>query len=130
MIKVDPIIAVKDVEASAKWYQQVFGFKRLHGEQGSFAVLVSTNDEIVLCLHEWGQDHHPSMTDPNNTPGNGLILYFRTDDMEDTRKNLKETGSMVEEDIHVNPNSMKKEFSLRDLDGYFLTITEFHKYED
>lgn len=35
----------------------------------------------------------------------------------------------VEEDIHLNPNSTKKEFSLRDPDGYYLTITEFHTYE-
>ena len=34
-----------------------------------------------------------------------------------------------EDDIHLNPNSTKKEFSLRDPDGYYLTITEFHKYE-
>jgi hypothetical protein len=27
MTKIDPIIAVKDVEASSKWYQSVFGCK-------------------------------------------------------------------------------------------------------
>jgi hypothetical protein len=31
MIKADPIIAVKDVEASAKWYEQIFEFKKAHG---------------------------------------------------------------------------------------------------
>jgi catechol-2,3-dioxygenase len=38
MIKIDPIITVKDVEASTKWYQQVFGFRRVHGENESFVV--------------------------------------------------------------------------------------------
>ena len=28
MIKIDPIIAVRDVEASSRWYQQVFGFPK------------------------------------------------------------------------------------------------------
>ncbi len=129
MIKIDPIIAVKDVEASSIWYQQVFGFRRMHGEQDSFAVLVSENDEILFCLHEWEEHHHPTMMNPGITPGNGLLLYFRTENMDAVRQNVEKTGSVVEEDIHVNPSSMKKEFSLRDLDGYYLTITEFHKYE-
>ena len=49
--------------------------------------------------------------------------------MDATRQNVEEIGIILEEDIHLNPNSLKKEFSLRDPDGYYLTITEFHKYE-
>jgi predicted enzyme related to lactoylglutathione lyase len=129
MIKIDPIIAVKDVEASSKWYQQVFGFRRVHGGMERFAVLVSENDEILLCLHNWGEEHHhPTMTNPTITPGNGLILYFRTENMDAIRQNVEKVGGIVEKDIHLNPNSLKKEFSLRDPDGYYLTITEFHKY--
>jgi hypothetical protein len=128
VIRLDPIIAVKDVEASSKWYLQVFGFTRLHGEEGSFAVLVAENNEIVLCLHEWEAHHHPTMMDPGITPGNGLILYFRAENLDAVRKNAGKTGSPLEEDIHVNPNSKKKEFSLRDPDGYYLTITEYHEY--
>lgn len=129
MAKLDPIIAVKDVEASSKWYHDVFGFKRLHGEQGSFAVLVSDNEETWLCLHEWGGHHHPTMTDPIITPGNGLILHFKTDDLDAVRQNITAIGSFAEDEIHINPNSLKKEFSLRDPDGYYLTVTEFHRYD-
>lgn len=128
MTKIDPIIAVKDVEASSKWYQQVFGFRRAHGGK-EFAVLVSENDEILLCLHKWGEHEHPTMTNPNITSGNGLILYFRTENMNEIRQNIEKLGCSIEEDIHLNPNSTKKEFSLRDPDGYYLTITEFHKYK-
>lgn len=128
MTKTDPIIAVKDVEASSKWYQSVFGCKSMHGGK-EFDVLVSANGEVLICLHRWGAHGHPTMVDPNITPGNGLILYFRTENMDTIRQNVEKIGSLVVEDIHVNPNSRKKEFSLRDLDGYFLTITEFHKYE-
>jgi predicted enzyme related to lactoylglutathione lyase len=129
MIKIDPIIAVKDVEASSGWYQQVFGFKRVHGGKDRFAVLVSKDDEILLCLHKWEEHHHPTMANPGITPGNGLILYFRTENMDTVRQNVDKIGSTVEVDIHVSPNSLKKEFSMRDPDGYYLTITEFHKYE-
>jgi catechol 2,3-dioxygenase-like lactoylglutathione lyase family enzyme len=130
MIKIDPIIAVKDVEASSNWYGQVFGVKRLHGEAGSFAVLVSEDGEILLCLHAWGEHHHPSMADPGITPGNGLMFYFRTGNMQEIRERVAEMGAVVEEDVHENPNSLKKEFSLRDPDGYYLTITEFHEYKE
>ncbi|MDY7394320.1 glyoxalase [Aureibaculum sp. 2210JD6-5] len=128
MMKIDPIIAVKNVEASSKWYQTIFGCKSMHGGK-EFDVLVSEDNEVLICLHKWGADNHPTMTNPNIVPGNGLIIYFRTDNMEQIRENIKKMGSTIEEDIHLNPNSKKKEFSLRDLDGYYLTITEFHNYE-
>ena len=128
MTKLDPIIAVKDVEASSNWYQQVFGFSSTH-DGNVFAVLASETDEILLCLHKWGEHDHPTMTDPSIAPGNGLILYFRTDNMNAIWQNAEKIGAIVEEEIHLNPNSLRKEFSLRDPDGYYLTITEFHRYE-
>ncbi|MEO8475396.1 MAG: VOC family protein [Chryseolinea sp.] len=128
MIKIDPIIAVKDVEASAKWYESIFGCNRIHGGN-EFAVLASENGEILICLHKWGEHQHPTMTNLNITPGNGLILYFRTDNMQAIRHNAENLFYPVEEDIRLNSNSKKREFSLRDPDGYYLTITEFHKYE-
>ncbi len=91
--------------------------------------LVSENDQVLICLHNWGVHEHPTMTNPSITPGNGLILYFRTENMNLIRQNVEKIGGSVEDDIHLNPNSMKKEFSLRDPDGYYLTITEFHQYE-
>ncbi len=128
MTRIDPIIAVKNVEASVKWYHQVFGFKNVHGGK-DFAVLKAEDDEIILCLHKWGEHNHPSMTDQSVTPGNGLILYFRTDNMEIIRKNIDKVDCVIEEEVHLNQNSLRKEFSFRDLDGYYLTISEFHKYE-
>lgn len=128
MTKIDPIVAVKDVEASAQWYQQIFGFKNAHGGK-DFAVLRSEDDEVILCLHKWGEHNHPSLSDQSTAAGNGLLLYFRTDNIETIRKNIDKLGGLVEEEIHLNPNSLREEFSFRDPDGYFLTVTEFHNYE-
>ena len=83
----------------------------------------------VVCLHKWGEHDHLTITNPNITPVSRLILYFRTENMNAIRQNVEKTGDAIEEDIHLNPNSTKKEFSIRDPDGYYLTITEFHKYE-
>ncbi len=128
MTKLDPIIAVNDVVKSSKWYRSVFGCKSMHGGN-EFDILVSENDEVLLCLHKWGEHDHPTMKNPENSPGNGLILYFRTDNMERIREKLRGMDYEVEEEIQRNPNSLKMEFAVRDPDGYYITISEFHKYE-
>ena len=127
-MSIDPILAVNNVSASARWYELVFGYRRKHGGD-EFAILVDNKDQIMLCLHKWGAHEHPTMMNPQITPGNGLILYFRTENLEELRNNVARMKYPVATDMEVNPNSNKKEFSLRDLDGYYLTITEFHSYE-
>jgi uncharacterized glyoxalase superfamily protein PhnB len=128
MTKIDPIIAVKNVSASAEWYESIFGCQRTHGGD-EFAVLVSETNEVLICLHQWGRHEHPTMMDRDITPGNGLILYFKTDNLNVIRENVAKASWPIEEDIHLNSNSNKKEFSFRDPDGYFWIITEYHNYE-
>src|ERR1700750_1029305 len=119
MTKLDPIIAVKNVEASSRWYQSIFGFRSLHGGK-AFDILVDVNDQVLICLHQWEAHGHPTIMDQSIAPGNGLILYFRTKNLNIIRQNVEKTGSSVEEDIHLNTNSNRLEFSLRDPDGYYL----------
>lgn len=127
MTRLDPMIAVKNVEASAEWYRKIFGFNNAHGGN-HFAVLTTKNNEIILCLHAWEMDRHPTMTNPNITTGNGLLLYFRTADWKEIKQNLDKIGWTLEEEIHLNTNSLKREFSFRDPDGYFIIVTEPHTY--
>lgn len=127
-MRLDPIIAVRDVETSTKWYQQIFELQNDHGGD-HFSVLVSADNEIILCLHKWGEHGHPTMKDPDVTPGNGLLLYFRTENMNKIYENVLKAGCVIEQDIRLNRNSRRKEFSIRDPDGYFLTVTEYHKYD-
>jgi predicted enzyme related to lactoylglutathione lyase len=128
MIKLDPLIAVTDVERSVEWYRQVFDCERAHGGKGRFAVLESENNQVLLCLYNRADGDHPTLTNPMLAPGNGLLLYFRAENMDVIRQNVEKTGFVVDKDIHVNPNSLKREFSIRDPDGYYLTISEFHSY--
>ncbi len=127
-MKIDPIIAVKDVPASSQWYQAAFGWRSMHGGS-EFDILVDSEGEVMLCLHLWGAHEHPTMTDARTTPGNGLILYLRTPDMEQLRERVAQAGYTVEADIHLNGNSNRREFSLRDPDGYYLTVSDYHDYE-
>lgn len=125
MTKLDPIIAVKDVESSTKWYEDLFGFKT-KGEHNYFSVLLSENEETILCLHKWGEHEHPTMINNTITTGNGLILYFKTDHLDQIRKKADDLMCNIEDEIHINPNSLKKEFSLRDPENYYIIVTEYH----
>lgn len=106
-IKADSIIAVKDVEASSNWYQALLNCRGSHGGD-TFEILADEDNSVLLCLHKWGEDEHPTMLDSTITPGNGLILYFRTKNFKKIRDNAKNLAAHIEEDIHLNPNSRKK----------------------
>jgi hypothetical protein len=57
------------------------------------------------------------------TPGNGLLLCFRVDDFDATLLRARRLVTGLEEEPHVNSNTGTREFSLRDPDGYYLTIS-------
>jgi hypothetical protein len=63
------------------------------------------------------------MTPNASPPGNGLLLFFRVDDFEETLRRTRALAARFEEEPHVNPNTRTAEFSLRDLDGYYVTIS-------
>jgi uncharacterized glyoxalase superfamily protein PhnB len=121
MIRVEPIIGVEDVARSSSWYQQLFSFESQHGGD-TFEMLAETDGTIVLCLHKWGKHDHPTLTDPTMA-GNGLILYFRVDDLDQIWKKAQQLQATIELELHINPNSGEREFALRDPDGYYLLIS-------
>ena len=60
-------------------------------------------------------------------PGNGLLLFFRVDDFDMAFKRARALVTRFEEEPHVNPNTQTMEFSLRDLDGYYVTISALNQ---
>jgi hypothetical protein len=55
--------------------------------------------------------------------GNGLLLFFRVDDYPEALKRARALVARFDEQPHVNPNTQTSEFSLRDPDGYYVTIS-------
>ncbi len=118
------IIGVRDVAQSFKWYQSLFGQSATASAHSYFGQLVDSDGTVLLCLHEWGVDSHPPLTSPDDgTPGNGLLLFFRVDDYASALQRARALASRFEEEPHVNPNTRTEEFSLRDPDGYYVTIS-------
>jgi hypothetical protein len=118
------IIGVRNVSGSFAWYQTLFGHEQTRPAHSHFGQIVDADGTVLLCLHEWGAHEHPSLLSPDvATPGNGLLLFFRTDDFEKTLLRARALVARFEEEPHVNPNTRTPEFSLRDPDGYYVTIS-------
>lgn len=123
MIRTEPIIGVADVEKSSGWYQELLNCEGQHGG-GTFEILSDQDGSVILCLHKWGEHDHPTLTRPSAETGNGLILYFRVSNLNELWENAQRLKAPIEAPPHINPNSGKEEFSLRDLDGYYLTVSQ------
>ena len=63
------------------------------------------------------------MSPEKASPGNGLLLFFRVDDFDMALKRARALVTRFEEEPHLNPNTQTMEFSLRDPDGYYVTIS-------
>jgi catechol 2,3-dioxygenase-like lactoylglutathione lyase family enzyme len=118
------IIGVADVAASFKWYQSLFDRPETSPGHDHFGQIFDSDGTVLLCLHSWGAHEHPTLMSPDEaTPGNGLLLFFRVDDFDAALARARRLVANFEEDPHLNPNTGTPEFSLRDPDGYYVTIS-------
>jgi predicted enzyme related to lactoylglutathione lyase len=121
--RVWPIIAVRDVQASSRWYQTLLGCSNGHPGSAVFDQIVDSDGTVLLCVHRWNDHAHPSLTNPGAAvPGHGLLLFFRVDDIEAAAERARALVGGVLEEPHTNGNTGTLEFSLRDPDGYYVTI--------
>jgi hypothetical protein len=118
------IIGVRDVRESVNWYQSLFGQPKRPPSHDHFGQIVDTDGTVLLCLHRWGAHEHPSLTSAGAAPpGNGLLLFFRVDDFDMALRRARALVSGFEEEPHVNPYTQTREFSVRDQDGYYVTVS-------
>jgi catechol 2,3-dioxygenase-like lactoylglutathione lyase family enzyme len=118
------IIGVADVAATFKWYQSLLGLAETAPAHDDFGQIVEPDGTVLLCLHQWGAHAHPSLTGPHESkPGNGLLLFFRVDNFDVALPRARRLVSRLEEQPHVNLHTGTREFSLRDPDGYYTTIS-------
>ena len=130
MKRIWTIIGVSDVATSFKWYQALFGQPETRPGHAYFGQIRDSDGTVLLCVHQWGAHEHPSLMSPDEaTPGNGLLLFFRVDDFDLALNRARALVARLEEEPHVNPNTRTQEFSLRDPDGYYVTISAFSSLE-
>jgi catechol 2,3-dioxygenase-like lactoylglutathione lyase family enzyme len=121
-----PLIAVRDVEASSRWYQRLLGCKSAHG--GPEYERLVAGDALILQLHRWEVEHgHGAIGDPAIAHGNGVLLWFEVDDFDAAVARAGVLGAEVVLAPHRNPPSgpggpAHREVWLRDLDGYTVVL--------
>ena len=124
MKRIWTIIGVSNVANSFKWYQSLFGQPETSPAHDDFGQILDEDGTVLLCLHEWGAHDHPTLTSPDIAqPGNGLLLFFRVDDYDAALIRARALVPHLAEEPHQNPSTQTMEFSLRDPDGYFVTIS-------
>jgi catechol 2,3-dioxygenase-like lactoylglutathione lyase family enzyme len=125
-VKPQPILAVRDVRASARWYAHILGSAEATGSPPSdhdhIYRRIYVGDELVLQLHAWDEEDHPNLVDPDRAPvGHGVLVWFEVDDYAAVTARARAMGAQVIDD-KFNPNAEHRELWLRDADGYVVVI--------
>ena len=121
-----PLICVRDVEASSRWYQFLLGCRSGHG--GPQYERLVQDDRLLLQLHRWDVEHdHGPIGDPALPHGNGVLLWFEVSDFDDATTRVAQLQAQVVLPRHRNPpdgdgGPNHWEVWLRDLDGYTVVL--------
>ena len=122
-----PLISVTDVPRSSRWYQRLLGCESGHGGEEYERLLHDAT--LVLQLHSFEVvHHHGSIGDVASRPyGNGLALWFETDDFDAAVERAKTLEAEVVRPPHRNPpdepgGPAHRELWLRDPDGYLVVL--------
>ena len=123
-VKAQPLIAVRDVEASTRWYSQLLGVQDLGVREHAHVYQRLLRDgSLTLQLHAWDEEQHPNLVHPDAAPvGHGVLLWFEVDDFDAAVKRARSLNATVVEEPHVNPAPQHREMWLRDPDGYVVVI--------
>jgi catechol 2,3-dioxygenase-like lactoylglutathione lyase family enzyme len=120
-----PLIAVHDVAATSRWYQDVLGLASGHG--GPDYEQLMAGEALALQLHHWNPQEHPHLGDPALGPcGNGVMLWFHEAAVAQAYERAVAHGAEVLWALHVNPLAQHREFSLRDPNGYVVVVSGGH----
>jgi catechol 2,3-dioxygenase-like lactoylglutathione lyase family enzyme len=120
-MQAQPLIAVKDVQASSLWYQGVLGLQSGHG--GPDYEQLTFKGSMVLQLHHWDVHEHRHLGNPKSKSyGNGVVLWFQTDAFDAAVKRTMALQVTVLEPVKVNTNANHREIWLRDPDGYTVVL--------
>lgn len=122
------LIAVRDVEASSRWYQRLLGLRSDHG--GPHYERLLADGVLVLQLHHHETEHHHGrISDLGGGAGAGVLLWFGdVADFDGAVERARELGAPVVREPHRNPPEGQgngpghREIWIEDPDGYVVVI--------
>jgi hypothetical protein len=123
-IESQPLIAVRDVRASSRWYSVLLGADGLpeHSHRDVYD-RISCGGRLLLQLHAWDEEEHPNLVNADAAPpGHGVLLWFQMEDFDSAVERARRLGAEIIEEPHVNLAPRHREIWLRDSDGYVVVI--------
>ena len=124
VVRSQPLIAVRNVRASSRWYAELLGADSLpeHAHRDLYE-RVSSSGDLILQLHAWDEENHPNLVNANAAPpGHGVLLWFEVNDFDSVVERARALRARIVEEPHVNPRPQHREIWLRDPDGYVVVI--------
>ena len=83
-VQAQPLIAVRDVRASSRWYAELLGADSLpeHVHRDLYE-RISCSGQLILQLHAWDAENHPNLVNREAAPaGHGVLLWFEVNDFD------------------------------------------------
>jgi predicted enzyme related to lactoylglutathione lyase len=122
------MIAVRDVEASSRWYQELLRLRSDHG--GPEYERLLCDGILVLQLHHRDVEHHHGLfVSPGAEVGAGVLLWFgEVADFDDVVVRAGQLNAPIVRAPHRNPPEGEgngpghREIWLKDLDGYTVVV--------
>ena len=119
-----PLIAVRDVRASSRWYTELLGADSLadHSHRDVYD-RISCSGRLVLQLHAWDKEDHPNLVNADAAPpGHGVLLWFQVDDFDSAVERARGLGAEIIDGPLINPAPQHREIWLRDPDHYVVVL--------
>jgi catechol 2,3-dioxygenase-like lactoylglutathione lyase family enzyme len=125
-VRSQPILAVRDVLASARWYAHILGSGEPTGSPPSdhdhLYRRIYVGDALVLQLHAWDEENHPNLIGRDRAPvGHGVLVWFEVENYAAAVARARAIGAEVIA-AKINTNARHRELWLRDADGYVVVL--------
>jgi len=123
-VEAQPLIAVRNVRASSRWYTELLGADSLpEHEHREMYERISCAGRLLLQLHAWDEEDHPNLVNADAAPpGHGVLLWFQVDDFDAAVERTRGLGAEIIHGPQVNPAPQHREIWLRDPDGYVVVL--------
>ena len=126
-VRPQPLLAVRDVRASAVWYATLLGATRtselMASDHDYLYDRLLVDGALVLQLHAWDAEDHSNLVDPDSgRNGHGVLVWFELDELDAAVDRARALRAQIVEDVHTNPAPRHREIWLRDPDGYLVVL--------
>ena len=117
-------IVVRDLEKSARFYEEVFELRRVGQETLDFAAAVYLSDGVInLALLNYFGERGSGLTDAKNFVG-AHHFGFQVEDLAAARERIEAAGGTFFFDLGNDPEKVNFERKFKDPDGIIFDISE------